>query len=234
MSEQLGTNPKDKLGMQKVSLTKVSPASMIYEALAMMDGAKKYDPYNWRENKVILSIYLDAAMRHIFAFWDGEELAPDSQVPHLGHAKACLGVVIDALETGNLVDDRPKPGATAKLLEKYTTKKPKDPLLILTMSYACCGCGILIKGPSPISQGYILATGWSPWQSGRIYCPKCNKQKRQSDRDPLANRDRRVKNWKDRGMIARQMGLPNDFHRNKIKPGRRVDDKDTTQWGELF
>lgn len=122
-STVLGTNPKDLLGMTKVSISKVPPAALIYAALAMGDGAKKYGPYNWREHKVIASIYLDALHRHVAAWLDGEELAEDSQRPHLAHAIACLCILIDALETGNLVDDRPKPGAAAALIKKYTVTK---------------------------------------------------------------------------------------------------------------
>jgi len=120
----LGINPKDLLGAKKVNLHLVPAASIIYQALAMEDGAKKYGPYNWRENKVICTIYISAAMRHLQAFLDGEELASDSQKPHLGHALASIGIIVDALETGNLVDDRPKPGAAAALIAKWE-KKPK-------------------------------------------------------------------------------------------------------------
>jgi len=115
----LGTNPKDLLGTKKVSLSKVPFSSIVYQALAMEDGAKKYGPFNWRENKVIASIYIDAAMRHLGSWYDGEEVADDSKKPHLGHAMACIGIIIDALETGNLVDDRPLPGNMSALIEKW-------------------------------------------------------------------------------------------------------------------
>lgn len=119
---ELGMNPKDLLGMKKVPLSLVPPASLIYQALAMKDGAAKYGPYNWRENKVIAMIYIDACMRHLQSWIDGEEVATDSGVPHLAHALACLGIIVDAKETGNLVDNRPKPGAAPALLERYTVK----------------------------------------------------------------------------------------------------------------
>jgi hypothetical protein len=119
----LGTNPKDLLGMKKVRLSLVPPSSIIYQALAMEDGAKKYGPYNWRENKVIASIYVDAAMRHLQSWFDGEENASDSKKPHLAHALACLGIIVDAKETGNLVDDRPLPGAAAGLIAKLEAEK---------------------------------------------------------------------------------------------------------------
>jgi len=125
--ETLGTNPKDLVGAKKVSLNLVPAASNIYQALAMEDGAVKYGPYNWRENKVIASIYVAACKRHLDAWYDeSEELAKDSRRPHLGHAIACLGIIIDAYETGNLVDDRPVPGAAAKLIEKWEKIKKAE------------------------------------------------------------------------------------------------------------
>jgi len=112
-------NPKDRLGARKVPLSLVPPAATAYTALAMQNGAKKYGPYNWREKKVKASVYVDAALRHILAWFDGEERDADSGVPHLGHGLACLSILVDAQETGNLVDDRPTPGPTARILEKW-------------------------------------------------------------------------------------------------------------------
>lgn len=130
------TNPKDLLGIKKVRLSLVPPSSIIYEASAFEDGADKYGPYNWREKKVRLSIYVDAFKRHVDQFWDGEDFAADSKKHHLAHAKACLGIIIDALETGNLVDDRPIKGPASRLIEELKVKKEltniKEPVIITT------------------------------------------------------------------------------------------------------
>lgn len=114
------TNPKDLMGIKKPNMYLVPPASMLYQALAMSDGAIKYGPYNWRENNVKASIYLSAAMRHLECWLDGEECADDSGVPHLGHALACIGIIVDALESGCLIDDRPKATQTmSNLIAKW-------------------------------------------------------------------------------------------------------------------
>lgn len=115
---QLGTNPKDLLGAKKVSISKLPFVGVIHGAHAMMDGARKYGPYNWRSNKVVAGIYIDALVRHAMAWFDGEEVAQDSGVNHLGHAIACASILLDAQETGNLVDDRPIAGATGKVLDR--------------------------------------------------------------------------------------------------------------------
>lgn len=106
-SKATTTNPKDLLGAVKVSLTKLPAVAVMHGAHAMMDGVVKYGPYNWRDKKVLTGIYIDAARRHIDSWFEGQEIASDSEVHHLGHAIACLAIILDAQETGNLEDDRP-------------------------------------------------------------------------------------------------------------------------------
>ncbi len=116
-------NPKDRLGAQKVSITKLPPVAVLHTSHALMNGADKYGAYNWREKAVRASIYVDACERHLNAWFDGEEEAPDSGVHHLGHAMACLAILLDAQETGNLIDDRPvKTGAFCRVLERLNRK----------------------------------------------------------------------------------------------------------------
>ena len=110
-------NPKDRVGATKAPLTLLPSVAVLHGAHAMSNGAAKYGAYNWRGHPVIASIYLDACLRHVHAWHDGEERADDSGVHHLGHALACLAILLDAQATGNLVDDRPKGGgAFAKAL----------------------------------------------------------------------------------------------------------------------
>lgn len=113
------SNPKDLLGIKKPQLNLVPPSSIVYQALAMEDGAVKYGAYNWRENNVKASIYYAAAIRHLGEWFDGQTNADDSKKPHLGHALACIGIIVDALENGNLIDDRPKPGSMSKVIQNW-------------------------------------------------------------------------------------------------------------------
>lgn len=115
------TNPKDLIGITKPNLYLVPPAAIIHAAKAMENGAAKYGAYNWREKKVRATVYLSAADRHLKQWQDGEDVAADSGVHHLAHAMACIAIVLDALETGNLVDDRPTPGAASRLIADFTT-----------------------------------------------------------------------------------------------------------------
>lgn len=103
----LGTNPKDLLGAAKVPMTAFPAVAVMHGAHAMVDGRAKYGAWNWRENAVQADVYLDAAMRHIYNWLERRHRAKDSEVHELGHALACIGIVLDAEATGNLVDNRP-------------------------------------------------------------------------------------------------------------------------------
>ena len=115
-------NPKDKIGIKKVPMGLLPPAGKIYGAMAFKDGARKYGPYNWRSAKVIMSIYLDAIERHLMAIRDGEDIATDSGVPHLGHIIADASLLADAIEGGWLEDDRPPKGPGPAILDRFMEK----------------------------------------------------------------------------------------------------------------
>lgn len=48
-------------------------------------GAKKYARDNWKKG-YNWSLNFDAMMRHMWAFWEGEDLDPESGCSHVGHA----------------------------------------------------------------------------------------------------------------------------------------------------
>ena len=103
-------NPKSIQGAKKYSLRYIPLPALVAVGQAMEDGAKKYGPANWREAGVAASVYTDAALRHLFQYFDGgQTVAEDSGAHHLGHAMACLAIIIDAEYNGTLIDDRPYP-----------------------------------------------------------------------------------------------------------------------------
>jgi hypothetical protein len=117
------TNPKDRIGLAKVSYTKVPAIAILHTAHAMMNGSGKYGPYNWREHDVLASAYVDAGHRHLDSWWEGEEEAQDSHVHHLGHLSACGAIILDAQANGVLKDDRPKSnGSYARVLAELNAK----------------------------------------------------------------------------------------------------------------
>lgn len=118
VAKAAGLNPKDAVGQKKAPLHLIPVAALAAEAAAFRDGVRKYGAANWRITGVQASIYIAAALRHISLWYDGgEDVASDSKVKHLGHARACLGIVLDAEACGTLTDDRPPavPGLEAIL-----------------------------------------------------------------------------------------------------------------------
>lgn len=113
-------NPKQRFGAAKPNLALIPGPAAIHTSLALMDGAGKYGPFNWRETSVEGMTYIAAAKRHIDAWFDGEEVAADSGVHHLGHAIAGLMIILDAQASGKLIDNRPPAGGSAKLIAEKT------------------------------------------------------------------------------------------------------------------
>lgn len=118
-------NPKTAQGALKIDLSLVPPSALIAEARVMALGAKKYGPYNWREKIVSSRVYTAAALRHIFTWQDGEDIDPESGESHLAHARACLGILIDAKSLDKLNDNRPSKGAAGRLLVPIQLKAPQ-------------------------------------------------------------------------------------------------------------
>lgn len=121
------TNPKDAIGDRKPPLWLVPAAATIVESEVFRLGAAKYGPYNWRQKKVRATVYVAALLRHVYSYLDGEDLDPESGQSHVAHARACTAILLDAAETGNLIDDRPPPGAAGPLIARLTVKDQPQP-----------------------------------------------------------------------------------------------------------
>jgi len=128
------SNPKDACGIKKAPMSCV-PLPVLGElGIAMLEGAAKYGRHNFRVIGVRASVYFDAACRHLFAWWEGEDLDPDSGMPHIVKAMACLAVLRDAQIQGQYTDDRPPRSPegwikelndkAARLLEHYPDPVP--------------------------------------------------------------------------------------------------------------
>lgn len=130
------SNPKDVLGSDKLPMHLWPQTATAFGCMALMDGALKYGRNNYRAIGVRSTIYYDAAMRHLTSWFEGQDLDPDSGLPHLAHALACLAILVDAQSCGQLNDDRQYPGGwdkvkadltpeVARLKAKYEDRDPK-------------------------------------------------------------------------------------------------------------
>lgn len=120
-------NPKTAFGAKKIPLETVPPIAIHALAEAFSDGAKKYGPYNWREKSISSSVYYGAALRHLTAWWDGEDVAEDSGIHHLHHALACITMVLDGKSVGMLNDNRPPTGASGQWQKNWLAKHKDVP-----------------------------------------------------------------------------------------------------------
>ncbi len=130
------TNPKDAIGSDKLPLHLWPATATATGCLAMLDGALKYGRSNFRAIGVRASIYADACARHVIRWFEGQDDDPDSGLPHLSHALACLAIIVDAKACGKLNDDRMYVGGfetlisdltphVKRLKEKYKESSPK-------------------------------------------------------------------------------------------------------------
>lgn len=100
------SNPKDNVGSTKLPFHLWPETATALGCLGLLDGELKYGRSNFRAVGVRASVYVDACRRHLAAWFEGETSDPDSGVPHLGHALACLAILVEAEAAGNLNDDR--------------------------------------------------------------------------------------------------------------------------------
>lgn len=162
MPEKKDSNPKDALGVKKVPFHTIPTKPLLEVGLAMMEGGRKYGAHNYRQIGVCMSTYYDAAMRHLTAWWEGEDIDPDSGIHHVIKAIASLFVVRDSMHMGNCVDDRPiqypngiNIGEFNKLAAELITKYPKcaEPFTWHTNDYNA----LEIDGPRVFQSGDIVS-----------------------------------------------------------------------------
>jgi hypothetical protein len=118
-TEETGTNPKDQYGLAKVPFSVIPSAALVFLALGMKTGAKKYGPHNWRVAKVQGRIYLEAAFRHLLALMDGEDFDPATGVHHGAFIMATVAIYLDAMVNNGLIDNRVLPGRTGELISLF-------------------------------------------------------------------------------------------------------------------
>lgn len=100
------SNPKDSIGSMKLPFHLWPETATALGCLGLLDGELKYGRSSFRAVGVRASVYVSAARRHLGAWFEGEEVDPDSGIPHLGHVLACVAILVEAEAAGNLNDDR--------------------------------------------------------------------------------------------------------------------------------
>ena len=100
-------NPKTALGEAKPKLSDTPTIGIRELGRVHTMGSLKYGRFNWRDHTVSSSVYYDAAMRHLMAWFEGEDVDPESGIDHRAHVMACMNILMDAEEHEKLNDNRP-------------------------------------------------------------------------------------------------------------------------------
>ena len=96
-----------KFDQQKPDLSLIPYSALQTEAAAFGYGVGKYGRYNYMlgfDSHRLVS----AALRHVYAWQSGEDNDPETGINHLGHARACLAMLIETMERGTSIDTRYK------------------------------------------------------------------------------------------------------------------------------
>ena len=74
----------------------------------LQHGAAKYKKLNWQKKEGFwYSRCFNALLRHMFAFWRGEDNDPETGLSHLSHAMCNLLFLMYHFKNNKAADDRP-------------------------------------------------------------------------------------------------------------------------------
>ena len=82
------------------------PVEALEEVVQVMTyGANKYSDRNWEKGLAWGRLFA-AAQRHMWAFWRGEDLDPETGLSHLAHAAASILMLLQTTKIWPNLDDR--------------------------------------------------------------------------------------------------------------------------------
>jgi hypothetical protein len=83
------------------------PPELLFAVAEILDfGAKKYGAYNWSKGMAWSRVF-GALMRHMWAWWSGQDKDAETGKSHLWHAGCCIAFLIAYEARGTGTDDRP-------------------------------------------------------------------------------------------------------------------------------
>lgn len=106
-----GFAPKFDSNKVRVDLLPIEPMTGIAEVFTF--GARKYFDNSFRQGETVAwSRTYGSVLRHLFAFWSGEDKDPESGLSHLAHAGTQLMILMEHAKHNQDKDDRFKREAT--------------------------------------------------------------------------------------------------------------------------
>jgi len=94
---------KDDTGKLRFDLIPPGPLEALAAIYTM--GAAKYADRNW-EKGIRWGRVFGAVMRHLWAFWRGEDIDPESGLPHVAHAAWGCFALLEYMRTHPELDGR--------------------------------------------------------------------------------------------------------------------------------
>lgn len=95
-----------KYDVGKPRMDLIPPRTLEVIAAVFAFGAEKYGDYNWYKGIKYSRIFA-AIMRHLWAYWRGEDLDPESGLSHLAHAGCGIFMLTEFIILGRVdLDDR--------------------------------------------------------------------------------------------------------------------------------
>ena len=101
--EPAGQGTKHSDGKPPLHL--INREALIREAEVLAFGAKKYAEWNWAKGLSRTDV-ARAAIGHIYAWLDQEDIDPESGLNHIAHARCELGFLLEFIGRGTGIDDR--------------------------------------------------------------------------------------------------------------------------------
>lgn len=103
----LARSQGQKADAGKLPVGLISTTALRKLAAVLQFGAQKYAAHNWRKG-IEWQRTIDAALRHLMAYNNGEDIDPESGLSHAAHAMCNLMFLLEWEETHRDLDNRYK------------------------------------------------------------------------------------------------------------------------------
>lgn len=146
-----------KADQAKARMDLLPPKVLEGVAQVLAFGAKKYAAWNWVKAPAY-GRYFAAVQRHLAAWQAGEDLDPETGLPHLHHALCSLMFLAELQRLGEAQDDRPTDARLraealpAPRCARCCRPLPQEPG---KMAWGPCPCG----PPAPPTPAEVAAVG---------------------------------------------------------------------------
>lgn len=107
----IGADQTAKKDAGKAPMELLSPIALEGTAQVLGFGARKYSANGWRKSNLHWTRILAAILRHTFAVLRGEDIDPESGLPHVDHLGCEIMFLQELYRTRKDLDDRYKPEA---------------------------------------------------------------------------------------------------------------------------